>query len=690
MIEPLQRRLFLAAGPFIEQAGQVVLEAEHYDAIVARGGKTWSATTSPAGFVGAGAMAATPNTGAQVDANIAASSPELQYKVSFSTPGVYRVWLRGHIASGTDNSVHVGLDGVAVSSADKMSAMSADAWKWFDATMDGPVATINVASAGIHTINVWMREDGFSFDRVLLTKSTTLVPSGTGPAESPRIVIDPLPPPPPPPGSASLDPDVDPPSNVRRLTAGGQYAAFSPDGKKVAYIDHSFGDAWEVDLATGKTRPLTTFYTHPGYLRVVYLANGDYLLTGARFYTADEATRYHNEELWVLPADLSHAPVTLNQKVQEGTAVSCIDGNHISWTETAGTYPTRYPNNGTAMWTGDIVYAAGVPTLTNRKQVYYTTDYADVQDFRANDRELIFTRYVLGRAAVYGVNIDTNNVTAYRDAAGEYDEAEGVSPDGSVCIVESSRDKGLDKQSNQYIDLWMLDLSGSGKAFARLTRWGDFSGYKSSNPVFSPDGRYVVFQTARSGQTAGNGDGIFLMDLQSPASIGASGSTIYSDSFSSMSGWTVSGTASDGSALSATSNGNQSVLAKSKDGQSASVSITRTIDTSGFANIALNLTAFQSAATFESTDKLKIEVDTGAGFERLLTDGQLFQGIDNSSGEGVTSVTGNTTPTSTGWLALQTSASNNKSVKIRVTGTISAADEKYFLDNLLVRGTATA
>ena len=74
----------------------------------------------------------------------------------------------------------------------------------------------------------------------------------------------------------------------------------------------------------------------------------------------------------------------------------------------------------------------------------------------------------------------------------------------------------------------------------------------------------------------------------------------------------------------------------------------------------------------------------------MLTDGQLFQGIDNASGEGIASAAGDTVPTSTGWLALQSSAANNKSVRIRITGYFSAADEKYFLDALQLRGTAMA
>src|SRR6266404_4989212 len=99
VIDALERRQLLAAaaaavGPFIEQGGQVVIEAEHFDANLARGGKSWKSAT-PAGFGGAGAMAALPNTGGQIDSNIAATSPQLQYKVLFATTGVYRVWLRG-------------------------------------------------------------------------------------------------------------------------------------------------------------------------------------------------------------------------------------------------------------------------------------------------------------------------------------------------------------------------------------------------------------------------------------------------------------------------------------------------------------------------------------------------------------------------------------------------------------------
>ena len=108
--------------------------------------------------------------------------------MQFSTPGTYYVWPRGLATNGGNDSVHVGLDGQAVASAARMTFPSASysSWAWFQSTMDGPVATLQVTSAGLHTINVWMREDGFRLDRLLLTTSASYAPAGEGPPESTR------------------------------------------------------------------------------------------------------------------------------------------------------------------------------------------------------------------------------------------------------------------------------------------------------------------------------------------------------------------------------------------------------------------------------------------------------------------------------------------------------------------------
>jgi len=52
--------------------------------------------------------------------------------------------------------------------------------------MDSAVATFNVSQTGIQTLNAWMREDGLTIDKIVLTTDPNFVPTGFGPAESPR------------------------------------------------------------------------------------------------------------------------------------------------------------------------------------------------------------------------------------------------------------------------------------------------------------------------------------------------------------------------------------------------------------------------------------------------------------------------------------------------------------------------
>ena len=95
--------------------------------------------------------------------------------------------------------------------------------------------------------------------------------------------------------------------------------------------------------------------------------------------------------------------------------------------------------------------------------------------------------------------------------ADEYDEPEGIFPDGNFTLVECDRHNS--KGTGQ-IDIYKLKLNGSGEA-ERLTYFADFHGYKSSNPVISDDGRYMAFQVARENDRAGVGRGIFIFDLNS-------------------------------------------------------------------------------------------------------------------------------------------------------------------------------
>lgn len=80
--------------------------------------------------------------------------------------------------------------------------------------------------------------------------------------------------------------------------------------------------------------------------------------------------------------------------------------------------------------------------------------------------------------------------------------------------MESSREQGPDRQNSRYIYLWKLRLEPNSTDFVRMTRWGDYEGYKASNPVVSPDGKWFAFQSARNDEPAGVGHGIFLLRLK--------------------------------------------------------------------------------------------------------------------------------------------------------------------------------
>ena len=110
------------------------------------------------------------------------------------------------------------------------------------------------------------------------------------------------------------------------------------------------------------------------------------------------------------------------------------------------------------------------------------------------------------------VDLMTREVTNYSDAPDQYDEPEGVFPDGKFTCVECDRDNGARKKGSQYIDIWKLALDGSGRT-ERLTYFNRYPGYKASNPVISDDGRFMAFQMAKVGDPAGVGRGIFLYDF---------------------------------------------------------------------------------------------------------------------------------------------------------------------------------
>ncbi len=115
------------------------------------------------------------------------ASPRLDYHVRFDEPGTYYVWVRGLADSGDEDSVHVGLNGVAPSIAQHVYPFEPfKQWVWTNTNRNGARVVLEVPRSGVHTVNVWMREDGFLLDRLLLVKDSAYKPEGEGPELTPQ------------------------------------------------------------------------------------------------------------------------------------------------------------------------------------------------------------------------------------------------------------------------------------------------------------------------------------------------------------------------------------------------------------------------------------------------------------------------------------------------------------------------
>jgi hypothetical protein len=166
--------------------GLVEMEAESSHANVSQGGQSWTIYTATPGYSGSAALQATPNTGVNNNTGYVGLSPRLDYRINFVKTGVHYVWVRGLGPSFSDDSIHVGIDGQAVDTADRIDGFG-NSFGWTNNTLDGVRATINITTAGFHTLNVWQREDGTIVDKLLLTTNPSFVPTGAPPATAHMI-----------------------------------------------------------------------------------------------------------------------------------------------------------------------------------------------------------------------------------------------------------------------------------------------------------------------------------------------------------------------------------------------------------------------------------------------------------------------------------------------------------------------
>ncbi len=307
------------------------------------------------------------------------------------------------------------------------------------------------------------------------------------------------------------------PPHIEILTYFGERADISPDNQSIAFMAKSFGDAMVIDLKTRAIRCLTCNVPGAAFLRVMHLVTGDYILIGPDHFEDIRVSRSRDNELWFLSKERGSKPVKLGQKMSEGAAVS-KKSMKIAFSQTSAQPPDLAPE-ASRLIVAELNLSDATPRLKNKKTVYESRDRGcviEAQDFYENDTRMTFTCYEpRGMASVMRIDLGTGEVTNFSKAPGNYDEVEGIFPDGKYTCVEADRQcewLGGTRGSGN-IDVWKLGLDGTGKDFVRLTHFNDFEGWKASNPVVSTDGRFMAFQVARTADPAGVGYGILLYRL---------------------------------------------------------------------------------------------------------------------------------------------------------------------------------
>lgn len=149
----------------------------------------WIPYVNPTGIYGGQYVSARPNAGSSVTTDIETYSPKIRFNVIFPTAGTYHIWIRGYAGNTWDDSVHAGMNGLVSSTADRISCSQwqQPQWYWCKNTTGGSPATIYVGAPGAAIFELWMREDGFNADKIVITKDPGYDANTTGTNQVPYI-----------------------------------------------------------------------------------------------------------------------------------------------------------------------------------------------------------------------------------------------------------------------------------------------------------------------------------------------------------------------------------------------------------------------------------------------------------------------------------------------------------------------
>jgi hypothetical protein len=296
--------------------------------------------------------------------------------------------------------------------------------------MDGPDATFDVASTGIHTVNAWMREDGFVFDKIVLTTNAGYTPTGDGPAESPRGAQ--------PPGQASTPSPADSATDVS-IDADLSWTAGTGATSRDVYFGTSSPGAFQGNQTATTFEPGTLSYDVTYYWRIDEINTGGTTTGAVWSFTTEAAPTPPGQATNPDPAD-SATDVSITADLSWTAGTNSTSSDVYFGTSSPGTFqgnqtattfdPGTMTNDTTYYWRIDEINAGGTTTGSVWSFTTAAAPTYECDNWQSLHPEWIFCDDFESTDPMVG----TGRYFEYNDDSGEFVPVDGIGVDNSRAM----------------------------------------------------------------------------------------------------------------------------------------------------------------------------------------------------------------------------------------------------------------
>src|SRR4030095_131692 len=255
--------------------------------------------------------------------------------------------------------------------------------------------------------------------------------------------------------------------------------AWSPDGKVIVCVgqngDESFPHLFGINIETKTETPITTQRWN-GMGGLAWLPD----MSGILVVASEETSS--NRQIWEIPYPGGEARRITNDTVNYGTN-DIVNYGEISLTKDGQALVTTRSEAPSSIW----VSAVGQAVFTNRESVINADNakQINVTNFVIGppnlswppDGRIVYVSEESGNTDIWSMNDDGSN-RKQLTADPHWDGGAEVSPDGRYIVFMYNR-AGVDR-------IWRMDMDGSNTI--QLT-----SKHSGRDPVFSADGKWVYF-----------------------------------------------------------------------------------------------------------------------------------------------------------------------------------------------------